>query len=106
MLTGTRHDDGIDPAGRPRGAKREEVLRAHVDRLRRRSVVDAVEVATYDREPVRELRAQFERVAADTVYAVPMCAAHTHETTDRVPRALSYLPGDVRYCEPIGGVRP
>ncbi|MFC7197471.1 hypothetical protein ACFQL4_27285 [Halosimplex aquaticum] len=84
----------------------EEVLRAHVDRLRRRSVVDAVEVATYDREPVRELRAQFERVAADTVYAVPMCAAHTHETTDRVPRALSYLPGDVRYCEPIGGVRP
>ncbi|WP_415383566.1 CbiX/SirB N-terminal domain-containing protein [Halosimplex sp. TS25] len=79
-----------------------EVMSAHADRLRRRGVVDAVEVATYEREPVRELRAQFEGIDADTVYAVPMCAAHTHETLDRVPRALSYLSGDVRYCEPIG----
>lgn len=80
-----------------------EVLGAHADRLRRRGVVDAVEVATYEHEPVRELRAQFEGIGADMVYAVPMCAAHTHETTDRVPRALSYLLGNVRYCEPIGG---
>jgi len=80
-----------------------EVLGEHAGRLRRRGVVDDVEVATYESEPVRELREQFERVAADTVYAVPMCAAHTHETTGDVPAALSYVPGNVRYCEPLGG---
>ncbi|MFD1598059.1 CbiX/SirB N-terminal domain-containing protein [Halobellus rarus] len=79
-----------------------EVLEEHADRLRRRAVVDAVEVATYESEPVRELRGRFERIAADVVYAVPICAAHTHETIDAVPAALSYVAGDVRYCEPIG----
>jgi sirohydrochlorin ferrochelatase len=79
-----------------------ELLEEHADRLRRRSVVDAVEVATYESEPVRELRGRFERLTADVVYAVPVCAAHTHETIDAVPAALSYVSGDVRYCEPIG----
>ncbi|QCC46690.1 CbiX/SirB N-terminal domain-containing protein [Halobellus limi] len=78
------------------------VLEEHADRLRRRAAVDAVEVATYESEPVRELRERFERIAADVVYAVPVCAAHTHETIDAVPAALSYVSGDVRYCEPIG----
>ncbi|WP_049916671.1 CbiX/SirB N-terminal domain-containing protein [Halogeometricum pallidum] len=79
-----------------------EVLEVHAERLRRRSVVDTVAVATYESEPIRELRAQFERIAADAVYAVPMCTAHTHETIRDIPAALSYVAGDVRYCEPLG----
>jgi len=79
----------------------KEVLETHADRLRRRTVAD-VAVATYESEPVRELRDQFERIEAETVYAVPMCAAHSHDTVDAVPAALSSLSGDVRYCEPVG----
>lgn len=79
-----------------------EVLEAHADRLSRRAVVDDVEVATYESELIRDLRGQFERISADTVYAVPMCAAHTHDTINGVPAALSYVPGDVHYCEPLG----
>ncbi|WP_257300434.1 CbiX/SirB N-terminal domain-containing protein [Haloarchaeobius sp. FL176] len=79
-----------------------EVLEAHASRLSRRSVVDDVEIATYESEPIRELKAEFERISADTVYAVPMCTAHSHETIDGVPAALSYISGDVHYCEPLG----
>lgn len=79
-----------------------EVLAAHADRLGRRDVADDVEVATYESEPVRELRGRFEAIGADTVYAVPMAAAHTFETTNGVPAALSYVSGDVHYCEPLG----
>ncbi|MFC4408260.1 CbiX/SirB N-terminal domain-containing protein [Haloarchaeobius iranensis] len=79
-----------------------EVLEAHASRLSQRSIVDDVEIATYESEPVRELKEEFERLAADTVYAVPMCTAHSHETIDGLPAALSYLPGDVHYCEPLG----
>jgi sirohydrochlorin ferrochelatase len=80
-----------------------EVLETHADRLGGRANVADVEIATYESEPVRELRDQFERCAADRVYAVPMCAAHSHDTIDGIPAALSYLSGDVRYCEPLGG---
>jgi sirohydrochlorin ferrochelatase len=80
-----------------------DVLGAHADRLAGRGVADAVEVATYERDPVRELRDPFERRSPDTVYAVPMCAAHTHETLADVPAALSRVSGDVHYCEPPGG---
>ncbi|MFC6837510.1 CbiX/SirB N-terminal domain-containing protein [Halomarina ordinaria] len=80
-----------------------EVLEEHADRLDRRAVADDVGVATYGSEPVRELRGTFARLSAETVYAVPMCAAHTHDTTGAIPAALSYVPGDVRYCEPVGG---
>lgn len=79
-----------------------EVLETHAERLARRAAVDAVEVATYGSEPVRELRDQLRGLSADRVYAVPMCAAHAYDTVDGVPAALSYAPGDVRYCEPIG----
>ncbi|WP_435101238.1 CbiX/SirB N-terminal domain-containing protein [Halarchaeum sp. P4] len=79
-----------------------EVLDTHAERLRRRAVADEVTVATYESEPVRELKDELERVAADTVYAVPMCAAHSHDTVDGIPAALSYVPGDVHYCEPLG----
>lgn len=80
----------------------QDVLEAHAGRLGRRSVVDDVEVATYESEPNVELEEQFERISADTVYAVPMCAAHCHDTIDGVPAALSYVSGDVHYCEPLG----
>ena len=79
-----------------------DVLEAHADRLADRGIVDDVEVATYERDPARELRSQFDALTADTVYAVPMCAAHTHDTTMGVPNALSSVAGDVHYCEPLG----
>jgi sirohydrochlorin ferrochelatase len=79
-----------------------EVLGAHADRLDRRAIVDDIRVATYGTEPVRDLRGQFEELTADTVYAVPVCTAHTYETTNGVPAALSFVPGEVRYCEPLG----
>ncbi|MEF8862506.1 MAG: CbiX/SirB N-terminal domain-containing protein [Haloarculaceae archaeon] len=79
-----------------------EMLDTHADRLDRRAIVDDVEVATYETEPIRELRDQFGKIAADTVYAVPVCTAHTHDTTNGVPAALSFVSGEVRYCEPLG----
>lgn len=87
--------------GRSAGRARE-TYETHADRLARRSEVDDVTVATYETEPVRELREQLRAVDGDRVYAVPMTVAHTHDTTDAVPRALAYVPGDVTYCEPPG----
>lgn len=87
--------------GRDTGYSRD-VFETHAERLARRAPVDEVEVATYESEPVRELRDQLAAVTADRVYAIPVCAAHAHETTDGVPAALSYVPGEVRYCEPLG----
>lgn len=82
------------------------VFETHADRLASRLDVDDVTVATYGREPVRELREAFSRVDAETVYAVPMTVAHSHDTTDQVPAALSYLSGTVHYCEPPGASPP
>ncbi|WP_137286006.1 CbiX/SirB N-terminal domain-containing protein [Halorussus salinisoli] len=79
-----------------------DVLRTHANRLRDRPVADSVHTAFYGPEPIRDLREMFESVAADVTYVIPMRAAHTHETTDDVPAALSYVSGDVRYCEPVG----
>lgn len=79
-----------------------ETLETHADRLRRRSVAADVRIATYETEPVRELRDQFAGIDADRVFALPARAAHTHKTTDDVPAALSYVPGVVHYCEPVG----
>lgn len=78
-----------------------EVFETHADRLARRADLD-VTIATYESEPVRELREQLGAIPADRVYAVPMCVAHAHDTTNGVPAALSYVSGDVRYCEPLG----
>jgi sirohydrochlorin ferrochelatase len=90
--------------GREAGNARD-VYEAHARRLDRRTGVDEVEIATYETEPVRELRDRFGRVTADRVFAVPMAAAHTHHTVDGVPAALSYVSGSVRYCEPLAGSR-
>jgi sirohydrochlorin ferrochelatase len=78
------------------------VLNRHADRLRARSVVDAVTTATYGAEPTPALREQLRPVPGERSYVVPMCFAHTRATLTDVPRALGRLPGDVRYCDPIG----
>lgn len=87
--------------GRDVGNTRD-VLEVHAARLARRATVDTVEVAVYENEPSSELRDQLRSITADRVYAVPLSVAHTHDTIDRIPRALSYLSGEVRYCEPPG----
>jgi len=87
--------------GRDTGYSRD-VFETHAERLAGRTAVDEVEVATYESEPVRELRDRLRSVPGDRVYAVPLCAAHSHETVDGVPAALSYVPGEVHYCEPLG----
>jgi sirohydrochlorin ferrochelatase len=79
-----------------------DVLDTHATRLSQRAVVDDVGIATYESEPIRELKGRLERISADTVYAVPMCAAHSHDTINGVPAALSYVSGEVHYCEPLG----
>ena len=79
-----------------------DVYGTHAERLRRRTSADEVRTLTYDTEPQRELRGELSELSADRVYAVPMCAAHTRETLDGVPAALSAVPGEVRYCEPAG----
>lgn len=78
------------------------VLGTHADRLRERADVDEVAVGTYEQEPIRELRGTAEGLAAEMVYVVPMCAAHTYDTINDIPAVLSYIDGTVRYCEPIG----
>lgn len=78
------------------------VLERHAARLRERDVVDAVTTATYGAEPAFDLAETFRDHQADRTYVVPMCFAHTYETTEDVPRALSALSGEVRYCDPVG----
>lgn len=79
-----------------------EVAERHAARLRDRGVVDAVETATYRTEPEPELRETLSGVSGDRTYVVPLCFAHTLETLRDLPRALGRLPGEVRYCDPIG----
>ncbi|MBX0288291.1 CbiX/SirB N-terminal domain-containing protein [Haloarcula salinisoli] len=78
------------------------LLETHASRLRERTDVESVTVATYEDEPVRELTPQLDSVTAETVYAVPMVAAHTRDTTTEIPAALSAVSGTVHYCEPLG----
>ncbi|WP_262177132.1 CbiX/SirB N-terminal domain-containing protein [Haloarcula laminariae] len=80
----------------------DDLLETHAARLRARTDVDSVAVATYEDEPVRELTPQLESLTAETVYAVPMVAAHTRDTTNEIPAALSAVAGTVHYCEPPG----
>lgn len=79
-----------------------DVLETHAERLRRRNVAEEIRTVVYDSEPLRELKDEFAALDADRVYAVPMCVAHTHDTTDGLPAALSYVSGGVEYCEPLG----
>lgn len=78
-----------------------DVFETHATRLRQR-VAASVTVATYEDEPARELRDEFADVPAERVYVVPMCAAHSYDTLNAVPAALSSIPGTTQYCAPIG----
>jgi len=77
-------------------------LETHADRLAARDVADAVEVLTYEAEPARELREDLRDVNADRTFVLAASVAHSRETTDALPKALAYLPGETVYCEPIG----
>lgn len=88
--------------GRER-SESKQLFETHAERLAERSGIDAVETATYETEPVQELREQLRGLSADRVYAVPMRVAHNHDTTQGVPAALSHISGEVVYCEPPGG---
>lgn len=81
-----------------------ETLAIHAQRLRSRGVAEEVRDVYYECEPQRDLRDNLASIdqAADRVYAVPMVAAHTRETTEDVPAALSRLRTTVQYCEPVG----
>lgn len=78
------------------------IYERHAERLRDRGVAGSVHVVTYERDPQRELRGALSSIPAGRAYAVPVCAAHTHETTDGLPAALSSADVDVQYCEPVG----
>ncbi|PSQ60207.1 MAG: cobalamin biosynthesis protein CbiX [Halobacteriales archaeon SW_9_67_25] len=79
-----------------------EVYGTHAERLRERGAAGSVRVATYEHDPQRELCGTLSELPAGRTYVVPMCLAHTHETTDALPAAFPSVPGDVQYCEPIG----
>jgi Uncharacterized conserved protein len=79
-----------------------EVYETHAERLRDRGAAGSVHVATYEHDPQRELREDLARIPAARTYAVPMCLAHTHETTEALPRAFTALDGEIQYCEPVG----
>lgn len=94
-------DDALLLLGRDTAHSRT-VLETHARRLRSRDLVAEVETAVYEHDPVAELGTDLADVDADQVYAVPMTVAHTYETVDDVPAALSSCPGEVHYCEPVG----
>lgn len=79
-----------------------EVYETHAGRLRERDVATSVRVATYEHHPQRGLRGTLSDLPAARTYVVPMCLAHTHETTEALPAAFASLPGEVQYCEPVG----
>jgi sirohydrochlorin ferrochelatase len=79
-----------------------EVVGTHARRLRSTGVADDVRTAYYEHDPVHELGDEFAAVDAETVFALPVTAAHTYETTEDIPAALARCPGEVHYCEPVG----
>jgi len=93
-------DDTLLLIGRETGCR--STYETHADRLRERELADVVRVLTYGSDPVRDLRDDLTAVETERAYVVPASPAHTHETVDEVPRALSYLDADLRYCEPVG----
>jgi len=78
-------------------------IETHAIRLERSDAVEEVHAATYEHEPIRELREQVAAIDADRVYAMPAFVSHTHDTIEELPRALAAAPGEVQYCEPLGG---
>jgi len=79
-----------------------EVYETHARRLRDRDAAASVVVATYEHDPQRELQDELSSISTPRTYAVPLCLAHTHETTEHVPAAFSSVEGEFQYCEPVG----
>ncbi len=79
-----------------------EVYETHAERLRDRDVAGTVHVGTYARDPQREIRDDLAGISAARTYVVPMCLAHTHETTEALPGAFASTDSEVQYCEPVG----
>lgn len=80
----------------------ESVAQQHADRLRNTDIADTVTTVTYETEPEPELADALSAVRGQRTYAVPLCFAHTLETLKDIPRALSRLSVETRYCDPIG----
>lgn len=80
----------------------DAVAATHARRLRDRGVADDVRVASYGSEPARDLAPVLDDVDADRLDVVPLRLAHTNQTTEDVPAALSRADATVRYCEPVG----
>lgn len=78
------------------------VFETHAQRLRNSGVVDDVRVVCYETDPVSELGGVLASLGADVVYAFPLVVAHSYETINAIPTALTSVSGDVCYCEPIG----
>ena len=94
-------DDALLLVGRDAGDA-HEVYERHADRLRQRMVAESVRVVTYTEDPQRQVRDALSTVPEGRTFAVPMCMAHTHETTDSLPAAFSTVDTEVQYCEPVG----
>lgn len=84
------------------GSQAREVFETHANRLERRGVAGSVRVTLYEREPVRELAEEFAALDADRVRALPLSVAHDRDTAEDIPGALSYVPGETYYGDPIG----
>jgi sirohydrochlorin ferrochelatase len=84
------------------GAQDRGTLRTHADRLERRELIERAHVVMYGEEPTRELRERFETIDTERAFVLPACVAHSHDTVDAIPAALSFLDGAIHYCEPVG----
>ncbi len=84
------------------GSGAREVYETHAERLRERGAAESVRVATWEHDPQRELRGAVADLPSGRAYTVPMCLAHTHETTEALPAAFSSFGGEMQYCEPVG----
>lgn len=85
--------------GRETGAS-GGVYRTHAGRLAEWTGLDAVEVRTYERDPVSEL--SVADCDADRVYAMPMTPTHTRATRTDIPSALAGEGPTVVHCDPVG----
>lgn len=84
------------------GTQDRKTLRTHADRLERRGLIEHAHVVMYGEESIRELRERLGAIDAERAFVLPACVAHSHDTIDAIPAALSSFGPEVRYCEPIG----
>lgn len=78
------------------------ILETHAERVQNRCAIDTVAVATFSDDPYTELHGPLTGIDDQEIHVVPMCTAHTNETTTELPAALSHVEGSVQYCEPVG----